>query len=164
MAAVTLLCGVGVSAPAPFHGVNMSDTKLKEFLDVPVTYLSKFSDHTHTLRSRRRVIIDGQTVLEPGVRIVFKNNKYTTRDPEIVKLMEHALTYYGIRKIIRRAPSHAEYKRAEAAAKELEAAKKRVLEKFGDTTPKESESFADMLEKKKTEKPVVVTGMIGVST
>ena len=156
--------GVGVSAPAPFLGVNMLDTKPKEFLDVPVTYLSTHRNMTYTLRSRRRVIIDGQTVLDPGVRIKFKKGSYTTRDPEVVRLMEHALTYYDVHKIIRRAPSHEEYKRAEAAAKELEAAKKKVLEKFGDTKPKESESFADMLEKKKKEKPEVVTGMRGVLT
>jgi hypothetical protein len=133
----------------------------KKFLDEPVTFLSKFDSHTHTLRARRKVIIDGHMVVDPGVRIHFKNGKFTTRDAEIVRLMEHALTYYSIGKIIRRAPSYAEYQRAANAGKEIEDAKRKVIEKFGDTKPKDSESFAHMLEKKKAETNVI-TGIRGV--
>jgi hypothetical protein len=79
--------------------------------------------------------------------------------------MEHAMKYTNIGKLIKRGPMKAEVQRASNAAKEVEKAKQAALKKFGDTKPKEPESFADMLEKRKQEKTSnLVTGVRGVST
>jgi hypothetical protein len=118
----------------------MTITREPDYLDEPVVYLCKFADHTHTLKPRRKVLVDGEAIIDPGVRLKFSNHRCSVRDANVVRLMEHAMKYTNIGKLIKRGPMKAE-------------------------EPKEPESFADMLEKRKQEKTSnLVTGVRGVST
>lgn len=139
--------------------------KEKELLDEPVVYFSKWRNHVHTVRNPREIVIDGKVVKIPGVRLKFTNNKATVRDVETLELMEEQLNDPKVARIIHRSPSSSEIKRSIEVAKEIEAAKKKIIEKHGPPTPKPSESFADYLKKTKIDRDTTYRkGMVGVTT
>ena len=137
----------------------------RELIDQEVTYFSKRPKETFTIRCAKKIIIDGEVVRVPAVRLEFVNHRAKTRDAETIQLMEEKLQEYKWAKQYYRAPDEAEIKRAAETAKEIEAAKKKIIEKRGPVEARPATSFAKFLKEKKSERDITLTsGMRGLTT
>ena len=106
-------------------------------LKEPVTYFSKFKNHTHTIRSTSTVIIDGKAVKRSPLHLEFKDNRAVTKDPRIVEAMDNdILTETKWSSIMYKAPTREEQERAKKVAAKLAEARKKILEEMGDEVPK----------------------------
>ena len=137
----------------------------RELIDQEVTYFSKRPKETFTIRCAKKIIINGEVVKVPAIRLEFVNHRAKTRDSETIQLMEEKLQEPKWAKQYYRAPEEAEIKRAAETAKEIEAAKKKILEKRGPVEPRPATSFAKFLKEKKEGRDIKYnSGMIGITT
>ena len=126
-------------------------TPLKE----PVIYFSKYKNHTHILRPTAVMVIDGKTIKRNKLAIDFHDNKAMTTDPRIVKIMdEEVLTQKKWSRVMYKAPTMEEQKRAKKVAAKLAEARKKVLEEMGEEHPspelgERPKNFQEFLAKEK---------------
>ena len=137
----------------------------RELIGQDVVYYSTRRNETFTIRCAKKIIIDGEVVIVPAIRLKFVNHRAKTRDLETIQLMEEALENSKWNRRYHRAPDQEEIKRAAETAKEIEAAKKKIIEKKGPVEARPATSFEKFLKEKKSSPDVRLnSGMIGITT
>ena len=137
----------------------------RELIDREVTYFCTRANMTFTIRCAKKIIIDGEVVKVPAIRLEFTNNRVSTKDAETIQLMEEKLEEPKWARLFHRAPDEAEVKRASETAREIASARKKIIEKRGPVEPQPATSFEKFLKTKKSSPDVRLnSGMIGITT
>jgi hypothetical protein len=59
------------------------------------TFQSKFKNHQIFIKAPRKILVNNEIILDPGVKVEFRNNKLKIDDPEIIAKLK-AMSTYGI--------------------------------------------------------------------
>ena len=151
--------------PYPLFTGGIMVIRDRELIDREVTYFCTRPNMTFTIRCAKKIILDGEVVKVPAIRLEFERHRSKTRDAETIQLMEEKLEEPKWNKLFHRAPEEAEIKRAAETAREIADAKKKILAKRGPVEPQPATSFEKFLKDKKSSPDVRLnSGMIGITT